>query len=120
MVANCRSSADIEMRGRAQSRLFHLQHEIDKSLRERILDPEVEKALTSAEAERLLWPALFMQDGAGEPPEPVSGMDSLVAHTIQCFENSHVAHRLLRITLSNRNSLRRPPSCNPGRQALLF
>jgi hypothetical protein len=40
--------------GRAQSRLFHLQHEIDKSLRERILDPEVEKALTSAEAESLL------------------------------------------------------------------
>lgn len=39
--------------GRAQARLFHLQHQIDKSLRERIVDPEVEELLAGEDASLL-------------------------------------------------------------------
>jgi hypothetical protein len=56
------------MLGRAQSRLFHLQHEIDKSLRERILDPEVEKALCSDELA-----GLFSEESSKSPADELYG-----------------------------------------------
>lgn len=39
---------------RAQARIFHLQQQIDQSLRERLIDPEIEEVLSSSEAENLL------------------------------------------------------------------
>ncbi len=39
---------------RAQSRLFHLQQQIDRSLQERLVDPEIEEVLAASEADNLL------------------------------------------------------------------
>jgi histidine kinase/DNA gyrase B/HSP90-like ATPase len=40
---------------RAQARLFHLQQQIDRSLQERLVDPEIEEVLASSEADDLLF-----------------------------------------------------------------